>query len=69
VTIRNSGGNTIPFAKAYFKIGSENVDTYFSPSTIPAQSLASADRMVKTSSACQLVAIQDGQGNTVQIHQ
>lgn len=67
VTIQNTGGNAIPYAKAYFRIGGENVDTYFSPSTVPAGSLASADRMVKTQGACQLVAIQDGNGNSVQL--
>lgn len=67
VTVRNSGGLEIPFAKAFFRVGTQSEDSYFSPSTVPAGSLASADSYVRSPGDCRLLMIQDGKGNQVRL--
>lgn len=67
VTVRNSGGNEIPFAKAFFKVGTSSFDGYFSPSSIPPGALASVSRSTRDTGDCSLAGIQDGGGNSVTI--
>lgn len=63
VAVRNTGSTAIKHAQVFFRIGAETVDTFLSPSTIQPQGMATANRMVKTTGGCELVAIQGGQGH------
>lgn len=76
VTVTNTGNTAIPFAKAFFKLEAKDGtvldrrDSYFSPSTIPPGSKASADvyfRNPPRGSACAIDSIQDGKGMPVTV--
>lgn len=67
ITVRNTGGNEIPYAKAFFKVGTTSFDGYFSPSSIPAGALASVSRSTRDHGDCSLAGIQDRDGNSVTI--
>ena len=65
ITLSNTGP-AIPFAKVFVTIGGEHADDYFSPASIPAGAMASAEiRRRSEAKKCQLAAIQDGNGNPV----
>ena len=62
ITLRNTGP-AIPFAKVFVSIGDEHADDYFSPASIPAGAMASAEISRRsTAQKCNIVAIQDANG-------
>lgn len=75
VSVRNDGQTTIKYAKAYIQFQRKDgsvasaADSYFRPTDIPPGSMASAtiysSQGASGISNCQLVAVQDGDGQAV----